>query len=405
MNALDLARMYELDVYPKRDVVLVRGAGAKVWDDAGREYIDCAAGVGVASVGHCNPHVVAAVARQAGRLITCPGTFDNDSRARLCERLIQIAPPSLKRVFLCNSGTEAIEAALKLARFATGRTDFVCATRGFHGRTFGAMSATHNPSYRESFAPTVPGFSFVPFNDRQQLEAAVTDRTAGVILEIVQGEGGVRVGRPEFFAGLDTWCARHGVLLIVDEVQTGFCRTGKMFASMHHDLRPDILCLAKAIAGGLPMGAVLCSDAIPRLRGKHGSTFGGNPLCCAAALAAIDFMQAERLDAQAAERGAYLMRILRERISENARDIRGLGLMVGIELRHRVRPVLQELLSQGVIALPAGSTVLRLLPPLVITPGDLEHVANALARVLRAIEGPLCIPETPSNVFGETDGG
>lgn len=386
MSTLDLARTYELDVYPKRDVVLVRGEGAKVWDDAGREYIDCAAGVGVASVGHCNPRVAEAVARQAGRLITCPGTFDNDVRAMLCERLVGIAPPSLKRVFLCNSGTEAIEAALKLARLATGRTDFVCATRGFHGRTCGALSATHSPKYRDAFEPLVPGFRFVPFNDRQRLEATVTDRTAGVILEIVQGEGGVRVGTRELFAGLDAWCAERGVLLIIDEVQTGFCRTGKTFACMHYDLRPDILCVAKAIAGGLPMGGVACSDAIPALRGKHGTTFGGNPLCCAAALAAIDYMEAEKLNVQAAEKGAYLMRLLRDRFTDQAsnavRDIRGLGLMVGIELRHRVQPVLKELLMRGVIALPAGSTVLRLLPPLVIKQEELNRVADALVDAM-----------------------
>jgi acetylornithine/LysW-gamma-L-lysine aminotransferase len=387
MSTIDLARMYELDVYPKRDVVLVRGQGARLWDDAGREYTDCAAGIGVANVGHCNPHVIEAVARQAGRLVTCPGTFDNDVRARLCEHLIRIAPPSLQRVFLCNSGTEAVEAALKLARLATGRTDFVCATRGFHGRTFGALSATHNPKYRQDFEPAVPGFSFVPFNDRPRLEAAVTERTAGIILEVVQGEGGVRVGRSEYFHGLGEWCAQRGALLIIDEVQTGFCRTGKMFASMHYDLRPDILCLAKSIAGGLPMGAVLCSDSVPGPRGRHGSTFGGNPLCCAAALAAIDYMQAERLDVQAAEKGAYLMHALRQRSLDSVREIRGLGLMVGLELRHRVQPVLKELMAHGILALPAGTTVLRLIPPLVITQADLSRVVDVLTRVLCRSDG------------------
>ncbi|MGD8450855.1 MAG: acetylornithine/succinylornithine family transaminase [Phycisphaerae bacterium] len=383
MNVSELARTYELDVYAKRNVTLVRGAGARLWDAAGREYIDCVAGFGVASIGHCNPQVVAAVSRQVERLVTCPGSFDNDVRARLCERLIGITPSSLSRVFLCNSGAEAIEAAIKLARLTTGRTDFVCATRGFHGRTFGAMSATHNPKYRQDFEPAVPGFSFVRFNDRQELEAAVTDRTAGVILEIVQGEGGVRVGRPEFFRGLDTWCAQRGVLLIIDEVQTGFCRTGRMFASLHYDLRPDILCLAKSIAGGLPMGAVLCSDAVPTLRGKHGSTFGGNPLCCAAGLAAIEFMQAERLDVQAAEKGAYLMNALRQCSLDSVREVRGLGLMVGIELRHRVQPVLVDLMKRGVLALPAGQTVLRLLPPLVITHAELDRVVEVLVCSLR----------------------
>jgi len=377
-----LAGEHELGVYPMRDVVLVRGRGAKLWDETGREYIDCAAGVGVANIGHGNERVLSAITQQAGRLITCPGTFYSDVRAQLCARLVEIGPTSLRRVFLCNSGAEAVEAAIKFARLTTGKTDFVCASRGFHGRTFGALSATHNPKYRKDFEPVVPGFRFAPFNDVARFEAAVTDETAGIIVEVVQGEGGVHVGRLEFFRAIRELCDRRGLLLIVDEVQTGFCRTGRMFACMHHDLQPDIMCLAKSIAGGLPMGAVLCGPKIADMVGKHGSTFGGNPLCCAAALAAIGYMLDERLDLAAAEKGEYLLSALRELELSRIRDVRGLGLMIGIELREKVKPILLALLELGIIALPAGSTVLRLLPPLVIGQEEIDRVVDGLGQVL-----------------------
>jgi acetylornithine/LysW-gamma-L-lysine aminotransferase len=382
MDAIRLSRQYEFDVYPKRDVVLVRGQGARVWDDQGKEYIDCAAGVGVASVGHCNPAVVEAVNAQARTLITCPGTFHNDVRSKLCERLVNIAPSRLTRVFLCNSGTEAIEAALKFARRATGKTDFVCAMKGFHGRTFGAMSATFKREYKASFAPIVPGFHFAPFNNFEKLAECVTDSTAAVILEIVQGEGGIHVGDGEYFRAVRELCDRRGVLMIVDEVQTGFCRTGKMFACRHHGVEPDIMCVAKAIAGGLPMGAVLCGDAIEAPVGEHGSTFGGNPLCCAAALAAIDYMETHKLAEKAAEDGQYLLDRLREKPLAAVREIRGLGLMIGIELKSKVRPVVLELIEKGVIAPPAGATVLRLLPPLVISREQLDKAIHTITDVL-----------------------
>ncbi len=373
---------YSFDVYPKREVVIVRGKGAKVWDDRGNEYIDCVAGHGVASLGHGNEKIAEAISAQARRLITCSGIFYNDTRATFLEKLIDIAPPGLKKAFLCNSGTEAIEAALKFARFTTGRTDFIAAMKGFHGRTMGALSATYNPNYRSDFEPLVPGFKFVPFNDFAKLKEQVNKNMAAIILEIIQGEGGVYVGERDYFDKVMKLCREENILLIIDEIQTGFCRTGKMFAVDHFNLTPDILCVAKAIAGGVPMGAVLCSEKIAIPIGKHGSTFGGNPLACAAGIAAIDFMQQNQLAQQAQEKGNYFLNGLRKMRSDKIREVRGMGLMVGVELKEKVKPYLLKLINQGVLTLPAGATILRFLPPLIIEYEELDLVLNRVQQVL-----------------------
>lgn len=379
-----MEQTYEFDVYPKREIVLVRGKNAKVWDSEGREYVDCIAGHGVASLGHCNDKVVEAIQTQSRQLISCAGTFYNDTRARLLEKLVGIAPQTLKRAFLCNSGTETIEAAIKFSRFTRKRKEFVCAMRGFHGRTLGAVSATFNPEYRKDFEPLVPGFHYVPFNNFEKLNERVSDETAGVILEVVQGEGGVHLGERDYFVRVKNLCDEKNLLLIIDEVQTGFCRTGKMFACNHFDLEPDILCVAKAIAGGLPMGAVLCSDKVQPPMGKHGSTFGGNPLACAAAIAAIEFMLENKLDEQAREKGDSFVEKIKQRSFANVREIRHLGLMIGIELKEKSTPYLVKLMEKGVLALPAGATVIRLLPPLTISHEELDFVAEKLTEVLPA---------------------
>lgn len=384
MDFIALEDRYDCGFYPKREVVIVRGEDARLWDVQGREYIDCVAGHGVAIVGHCNPAVVRAIQEQAARLITCPQIFYNDMRARLLERLVGIAPTGLGRAFLCNSGTEAVEGALKLARLATGRPNIVAAMKSFHGRTFGALSATWEPHYREPFEPLVPGFRHVPYNNLEALAQAVDEQTAAVILEVVQGEGGVNPGDPAFLQGAQALCRERGALFIIDEVQTGFGRTGTLFACQRYGLQPDLMTLAKGIAGGVPMGAVLIGEraAASIKPGLHGSTFGGNPLACAAALAAIDYITENDLPTQAARKGEWLLNRLRDISSRLIREVRGLGLMVGIELRQRVTPYLKALMEEGVLALPAGSTVLRLLPPLVITQEQLERVANAVEKVL-----------------------
>ena len=369
-------------LYAKHPLAIVRGEGAVLWDHTGKEYIDCTAGHGVANLGHAHPAVAQAIAQQASRLIPLPETYYNDQRAALMEKLGSLVP-TLDRVFFCNSGTESVEAALKFARLSTGRTQFVAAMRGFHGRTMGALSATWNKSYRQPFEPLVPGYQHVPYNNLEALEGAVDDQTAAVLLEVVQGEGGVHPAAPGYLQGAQAICQKHGALLIIDEVQTGFGRTGKLFAIQHAGIIPDMLCLAKSIAGGLPMGAVLMGPSVQNLApGLHASTFGGNPLACAASLAALRVIETEDLPGQAAEKGAYLLDQLRQIDSALIREVRGLGLMVGIELKQKISPYLQAMADQNVLALPAGLTVLRLLPPLVISKTQIDQVLAVLRNVL-----------------------
>ena len=377
-----LEQQYGLGLYPKRDAVMVRGAGAVLFDEDGREYIDCAAGISVANVGHCHPTVVAALQKQVGELMVVPNTLYNDKRSLLLEKLVHSAPQSITHAYLCNSGTEAVEAALKFARVSTGRTNYVTAMRGFHGRTMGAVSATFTKKYRDPFAPLVPGFSYVPLNKIEKLDAAVTEDTAAVMLELVQGEGGVNIADKEYIAAARKICDERGALLIADEIQTGFCRTGRFFASEHYDLQPDMMTTAKAIASGVPMGATLLSDKIKVEPGMHGTTFGGNPIACAAALATIDVMHDEKLAERATEMGAYFEQRLNEKPLSQVRSVRRLGLMIGLELKGKSQPALEALMQRGVIGLPAGATVLRLLPPLVISKAQIDVVVGHLHELL-----------------------
>ncbi|MFQ3683844.1 aspartate aminotransferase family protein [Roseiflexus sp.] len=373
---------YTSGVYPKRQVAIVRGEGALLWDADGRVYIDCVGGQGAANLGHAHPAVVAAIREQSERLISCPEIFYNDQRAAYLAELAA-ALPFAARIFLCNSGAEAIEGAIKIARLKTGRTGIIATVRGFHGRTMGALSATFEPKYREPFMPLVPDFTHIPYNNIAALDAAVTERTAAVILEPVQGEGGVHPAAPGYLADVERICCERGALLIIDEVQTGFGRTGALFAIEHHHITPAILCLAKSIAGGLPMGAIAINEVLgPLPQGSHGTTFGGSPLLCAAARATLRVLRDNDLPRQAAEKGAYVLERLRALQLPRIRAIRGQGLLIGIELKERVQPFLIALMERGVLALPAGPNVLRLLPPLVITYEQIDTVIATIAEVL-----------------------
>lgn len=378
-----LIEQYEVDVYPRRDVVLVKGKDAHVWDDKGNEYIDMAAGISVANIGHANNNVVEAISRQAETLITCPNTFYNDAKAIFLEKLFSIVPKNLTRAFLTNSGTEAIEAAIKFARLNTKKTKIIAAMKGFHGRTYGALSATYKKEYRDGFEPLVPGFDFVPYNNFEKIVQLADDDTAAIILEPIQGEGGINIGQIEFFQKVRQLCNEKNILLIIDEIQTGFCRTGKLFAIEHLGIEADMMTLAKSIAGGFPMGALLCSDKITVEKSKHGSTFGGNPLACAAGTASIDFMIETKLWEQAEAKGKYFKAKLENLSLSKVREIRIVGLMIGIELKEKVQPYLEELLKRKIVALPAGTTVLRMLPPLVISYEDLDKVAKELEDLLK----------------------
>jgi len=379
-KALELE--YGIALQAKRDLVAVRGQGAYLYDENDREYLDFAAGIAVASLGHCHPRLVEAIQQQAATLITCPNIMYNDRRSQLLQKLVEVSPQGLNRAFLCNSGAESIEAALKFARLHSGRTNFVSAMRGFHGRTMGAVSATYTPKYREAFQPLVPGFSYVPYNKIDKLDAVVDDNTAGVLLELVQGEGGVNPIQADYIGAVRRLCSERGALLIIDEIQTGFCRTGKFFACEHFDLQPDILCLAKALGAGVPIGATLIGDAIEIEPGLHGTTFGGNPLACAAALAAIDVYQQDNLAQRAEELGAYFENELRPQELTQVRALRRLGLMIGIELKQKVQDKLAQLLDAGIIALPAGPNVIRMLPPLIVEKAQIDRVVTVLRQLL-----------------------
>jgi acetylornithine/LysW-gamma-L-lysine aminotransferase len=370
-------------LYTKRQLAIVRGDGALLYDEDGREYIDCVGGQGSANLGHGNAAVADAIAAQARTLASCTELFYNDRRAEVYDVLAAILPASLDRIFLCNSGTEAVEGALKFARVATKRHGVLATMRGFHGKTMGALSATWGPEYRDMFGPLVPGFSHVPFNKMEALDAAITSETAAFIVELVQGEGGVRPATREFIAEAARLCRERGALLVIDEIQTGFCRTGTMFALEQYEVVPDILCVAKSIAGGLPMGAIAFSRAVGDLpKRSHSSTFGGNPLACAAAIAAIGEMRRLDLAPRARERGAQLLEGLRAIRSDKVREVRGLGLLAGIELKENAGPTLKALQDEGVLALGAGPTVVRYLPPLVVSAAQIDGVLAATAKVL-----------------------
>ncbi|HEX2916214.1 MAG TPA: aspartate aminotransferase family protein [Chloroflexia bacterium] len=376
----------EVGVYPKREVTIVRGEGARLWDDTGREYVDCVGGQGAANLGHCNPYVVEAIEKQARTLLNCPEIFYNDTRAALLKKLVEVAPAGMNRVFLCNSGTEAVEGAIKFARLLTGKTDIIATVRGFHGRSMGALSATWEKKYREPFYPLIPGFSHVPYNNIEAIKEAITDQTAAILVEPIQGEGGVRPPSDEYLPALRELCNQTGVLLILDEIQTGFCRTGRFWGGDHWGVRGDIMTVAKSIAGGIPMGAVLIDERFGALdKSTHGSTFGGNPLTAAAAIAAIQYMQDYKLDERAAELGEYFLAQLRPLADMEGtvvREVRGRGLIIGLELKQKVVPYLRALMDRGVLALPAGPNVLRLLPPLVIEKEQLDFAAAQIKAVL-----------------------
>jgi LysW-gamma-L-lysine/LysW-L-ornithine aminotransferase len=379
---IDTENRHTSGVYAKQTLTIVRGEGASLFDVDGNEYLDCSSGHGVANLGHAHPRIAEALYKQASTLITLFESFPNDQRAVLMEKMATLVP-GLDRVFFCNSGTEAVEAAFKFARISTGRKNFIAAMRAFHGRTFGSLSATFNKKYREGFEPLLPGVSHVSYNNIEALDKAVNAETAAVILEVVQGEGGVYPASAEYIQAARRICDERGALLIVDEIQTGFGRTGRMFALQHFNVTPDLLTCAKSLAGGVPMGAVLIGPNIKNLTpGAHGSTFGGNPLSCAAANAALDVIKEEDLPRQAAEKGTYLMEKLKKIGSPNIREVRGLGLMIGIEMKQKVTGYIKSLQERKIIALNAGMTVIRLLPPLVITYEQIDHLVEVLTEVL-----------------------
>lgn len=371
---------YIFQTYTRQPIAIKKACGALVTDVDGKEYIDCVAGIAVNNVGHCHPAVVEAIKRQAEQLIHVSNLYYTEQQAVLAEELVDLT--TMDRVFFCNSGTEAVEGALKLARKASGKKQFVAAEHAFHGRTRGALSVTHKEKYRKPFEPLAPAV-FVPYNDADAIRQAINGDTAGVILEPIQGEGGVIIPSDDYLKEVREICDETGTLLILDEVQTGFGRTGKWFAREHSGIRADIMTIAKAMGGGFPMGAMLAREDVAANfgRGDHASTFGGNALSCAAAIANIEVIKKERLVKRSEEMGNYLIRKLKDLNRDYVREIRGKGLMVGMELSIKCDDIVNRARESGVLLNCTSESVLRFVPPLTITKEQLDKAVAILDEI------------------------
>ena len=374
------------NLYQRFPVTIEKGVGAHVWDVDGKEYIDCMGGYGVALVGHQNKRVNDAIKEQIDKIITVHSSLYNKTREEFLKTLISLAPKGLTQVHLNNSGAEAIEAAMKFARKFTGKKGMVAMKGSYHGKSFGALSLTFNPKYRKAFAPLVEKVSFASYGDMESLRSVVDDDTAFIILEPIQGESGIIVAPDNFLQQVRELCDEKEILLIFDEIQAGLGRTGRLWACDHWNTAPDILCLAKGIAGGVPMGATLVRPDILALMGKgeHSSTFGGNPISCAAGTAALKALTEDGL-IENSEKMGKLFREGLEKLKENhtmIREVRGKGLMIGIEMKFEVRDILMGLIKKGVLMLYSGRNILRILPPLVISEEDVTKVLHALDSIL-----------------------
>jgi acetylornithine/LysW-gamma-L-lysine aminotransferase len=391
---MDVEDRIMASTYSKIPIVAVRGRGAKIWGIDGREYVDCMGGYGVALVGHCHPRIVEAIRKQSEKLIVCHGSIYNDARAEFLEKLISIAPNGLDKVFLSNSGAEAVEAALKIARKYTGRKVFVSMMGGYHGKTMGALSITWREDYRRPFEPLVGEVRFAPYGDIDKLKRLATGDIAAIIVEPVQGESGVRIPPDGYLKEVRELCDEKDILLIFDEVQCGLGRTGKMWASQHWGVTPDILCVAKGLASGIPIGATIAPrEVMDKLSvGEHTSTFGGNPIACAAGSATIDVLLAEKLPDRAWEYGCIFKRMLEDRLSKYkvVREVRGLGLMIAFDLR---LPVVKDIVlgaaEDGLLILYSGRATIRLLPPLVIGREEIEFAISILEKLIASEEEKL----------------
>lgn len=374
------------NIYQRFPVTIERGLGSHVWDINGKEYIDCMGGYGVAIVGHCNPRVVRALKSQLDKIITVHSSLYNKTREEFLEKLIKIAPPRLSQVFLSNSGAEAVEVAIKFARKFTGRKGMVAMNGSYHGKSYGSLSVTFNSKYRRSFEPLLSNVSFSPFGDIDALKSTINSDTALVILEPIQGESGIHVAPDGFLQEVRKLCNEKGIVLIFDEIQSGIGRTGKMWASQHWETAPDIMCLAKGIAGGVPMGATLVKPEILACigKGEQSSTFGGNPLSCAAGIATIQALTEDGLVENAAKMGKIFRDGL-ERLKEKhkiIREVRGKGLMIGIEMKFEVKDILFDAIANNLLLLYSGKNILRLLPPLVISEADINKTLEILDLIL-----------------------
>lgn len=368
------------NLYQRFPINISKGKGAIVWDVLGNEYIDCMGGYGVALIGHCNDRVVNAIKNQSEKLITCHMSIYNNVRLEFLEKMSKISPKKLSKIFFSNSGAESTEAALKFSRKFTGKSGIIAMSGGYHGKTFGALSVTHNEKYRKSFQPLLEGVKFVPYSNPSKIEESLDDSIGTVIIEPIQGETGIIVPSDGVLQQIRKICDQNNLVLIFDEIQTGLGRTGRMWAGEHWSTTPDIMCLAKGIAGGLPMGLTLCKPEILDAMkvGEHSSTFAGNPLSCSAGIATIDSIIEEKLVENAAKVGNVFKNGLFQ-LKDNhriVRDVRGLGLMLALELRFDIKDILFDGIKEGLLMLYSGRNIIRLLPPLVL---DEVKVAKTLS--------------------------
>jgi len=386
-NAQQLEKKHHFQTYNRFPVTIIKGRGALVWDTAGTEYIDALGGIAVNNLGHCHPKVVKAIQQQAAQLMHVSNFYYTEQQSLFVKKLAEIA--GMPRVFLCNSGVEAMEGCVKLARKwakKKGKTGPVFSLQqGFHGRSVTTITMGM-PGYQEGFDPLAPGFEQTSFNDFDALEAAVDEHTIAIAFEPVQGSGGVNVISQEFMTKVRALCDELEILLIIDEVQTGVCRTGKFFSYEHFGIQPDVVAAAKALAGGIPVGAIMAKEEVASALGfgDHGTTFGGNPLVAAAGIATLEAIEEEALCKQASEKGDYMMKLLRDHLGNHplVQDIRGLGLMIGVELSVPARPVVDRMFERKVLSNAAAGKVIRLLPPLVISKEQIKRVVSVLVESL-----------------------
>ncbi|HKV29740.1 MAG TPA: aspartate aminotransferase family protein [Candidatus Dormibacteraeota bacterium] len=373
-----------IPLHASRGLTLVRGEGSYLWDDKDRRYLDLMTNYGVNLLGHAHALVTDAITLQATQLTNAHQSFDTPARQDFLQALGALLPPPLSRISFGNSGAEAVEAALKYARVATGRIGIVATHRAYHGRTFGALSATADAKYRDPFAPMLEGVRHIPFDDLDALDTVLDDSVAAVIVEPIQGEGGIRVPADGYLRGIRERCDARGILLICDEIQTGF-RTGSPFAFTREDIVPDILCLSKSIANGLPIGVTITTEAVSDRvpKGSHGSTFAGNPLVCAAGAATLRVLADGALHARAAQTGTRFQERVRDLRLPQIREVRGRGMMQAVELKKPVTPVIKAMQENGVLVLPAGGTVIRFLPSILIQDEQLDEGIDAMAQAIR----------------------
>lgn len=389
------SKKYIMNTYKRLPLFIVKGRGNRVYDAEGKEYLDFVSGLAVNNLGHCNPRVTVAFQKQAQRLVHTSNLFYTEPQVRLAKLLVENT--FADKVFFCNSGAEANEAAIKLVRKyskekGSRRHEIITAFNSFHGRTLATLTATAQEKFHRGFDPLVPGFSYIPYNDIEAVEKAITDKTAAIMVEPIQGEGGVNIPDKDYLRRLREICDSHGILLVLDEVQTGIGRTGRLFAYQHSGIEPDIMTLAKGLGGGLPIGAMLAKDYVAEAftPGSHASTFGGTPLVCSAAIEVLKIITEDENILENCRRiGSYLLNELNDlrlKYSHLIKDVRGKGLLTGMELNINGEEIVLECLKRGVIINCTMERVLRFLPPLDVSQVDIDALMDTLADVFDGVK-------------------